>query len=284
MKLAKLKFKIIAELIVLAVVLLLIGIVFLITNSTEKRAKKEIKEINAKINTVQEKTNEFESKLHEINKYSLIFDNLDKKFRSTREIKISEANEIISKTKDRNNIAGLSVKINIPEKSEKKTHSRDRIVTYVTKGSIDFGAMQDIDALNFINDLQNSLPGYLIITDVDLKKAKEKITNEDLVAISRGEDVKIIEGKIKFIWYFHYDTKPSKGAVKQDQDNDQIEEQESFQEDDNQKSESQEVESKNNEESDDSQVENNDDDEQPGNEQTNNLKQKPNENLDENLQ
>ena len=208
MKLAKLKFRIIVESVVLAIVLLLIGGVFLMTGAAEKKAKKEVKGIKSQINSAQEKIDKFESKLNETNRYSLIYDKLPEKFKSTREIKISEANEIISKAKDRNNISSISVKINVPQKSETATHTMNRIATYVTKGSISFGTYYDVDALNFISDLKRSFPGYLILTEVTLKKAKKEISGQDLIDISKGEEVKIIDGAVKFIWYFYYDTRP----------------------------------------------------------------------------
>lgn len=70
---------------------------------------------------------------------------------------------------------------------------------YIENIELTVGSALDRDIYSFIAALNDDFPGSMIISSAELKRASN-VTTESLNLVSRGEDSKLVEGKMKFTW------------------------------------------------------------------------------------
>ena len=69
-------------------------------------------------------------------------------------------------------------------------------------GKMSFSSMTDIEAINYIENIINDLPGFFIISKISITKNQDKYSSEDILKIKQGIYNKfIIDFKIDYTWY-----------------------------------------------------------------------------------
>jgi hypothetical protein len=65
---------------------------------------------------------------------------------------------------------------------------------------LNFSAANDVKAFGFVSEFLESIPGFIIVTDFEIKKVKV-YSNQDLIDISTGKGKGNVTGKLDFFWY-----------------------------------------------------------------------------------
>lgn len=168
--------------------------------------KKAAEAITLETSQIQAQAEELQSKTLDIKKYLAIWENLDEKRKSTNGIKMDEVNLLLSSNAIKYNVSSPTIKVTLPETLTNGIFNTSTITTSFSVVDLEFKALDDRRALSFVNDFTNSLPGYVVINSVEIKKDKN-YSNEDLIAISSGQGSGIVDGKITFSWYAFRDKK-----------------------------------------------------------------------------
>ncbi len=169
--------------------------------------KKESETIAIETSQIQSQAEELQSKTLDIKKYLAIWGNLDEKKKSTNGIKIDEINSLLSSNAIKYNISSPVIKVTLPETLSNGIFNTTTIITSFANIDLTFSALDDRRALSFVNDFTNSLPGYVVINSLEIKKDKS-YSDEQLIAISTGKGSGLVEGKTTFSWYAFKDKKP----------------------------------------------------------------------------
>jgi hypothetical protein len=167
-------------------------------NQTETRNK--ISDLSNKTNAINAEVHELQSKTVEIAKYKESWQKLSENKKNTSGIKIDDFNSRLEETAKKYFVTTKDVKINVPDALRNGIFTRDTIDILFTTVSIKFSAISDTMAMAFIADFVNSLQGYYVVTNVELKKEKD-YSAQDLKDIALGKTVGNVEGKLDFFWY-----------------------------------------------------------------------------------
>lgn len=207
MKILELRKKIIKNATVAAIAFLLFcGSVFY-KSYINSKLQKESETILNETSAIQSQSQEIQSKTIEIKKYLAIWNNLDERKKSPSAIKMDDVNNSLSSNAVKYNISSPIIKVSVPESLPDSSFNLTTLTPSFATIDLTFKALDDVKALLFINDFTESLPGYVVINDAEVKKDKN-YTDEDLIAISSGKGSGIIEGKVSFSWYTFRDKKP----------------------------------------------------------------------------
>ena len=175
------------------------GSIFL--NFSQKSSlQKSIEKINNETSEIKNKALDLQNKTLELKKYVSLWGSINEKKKSTNGIKMDEVNLILSEVADKYSIINPQIKVNLPEPMQGDLFNRNTITVLLTNVVLNFKAANDIKALSFVTDFLNSLNGYKVVTNLEVKKDKD-YSIEDLVSISSGKTSGNISGKIEFSWY-----------------------------------------------------------------------------------
>jgi hypothetical protein len=150
------------------------------------------------------KTIELQGKIIEAKKYRELWSTLDENKKTPRGIKMDDVNASLKTYAEKYAIFSPSIKVALPEPVSDGPFKRNTISVLFTSASLTFNAANDIKAFLFIDEFIRSLPGYPIINNIDIKKAKT-YNSVDLVAISTGKGLGAIAGRVDFFWYVYKD-------------------------------------------------------------------------------
>lgn len=202
MKLKKLRRNITANATGAAILLFFLAILIFYLIENKSRKEEEIQRIKSE--TIQNKSQiiELESKINEAKKYKEIYKTIDDSKKSSKGIKMDEVNSNMAELAMKYNISAQTLQALLPEKLEGQLANLKTVELLYTTGSLSFSAIDDLRAAAFIREFFSTVPGYTVITDLNLSKTKV-YSNEDLVAISNGQPVAAISVKISFAWYVY---------------------------------------------------------------------------------
>jgi hypothetical protein len=178
--------------------ILALGIFYNFYKKSSLEAK--ISKINSEASQIKNETAELESKAIELKKYRLLWNNLTDGKKSTNGIKMDEINAKLTSIAEKYTIISPLIKVTLPETLNGGLFDRSKINVLSTTVNLNFRAIDDVKALSFIVEFIESLPGYPVITNLQIKKDKS-YTNDDLIALSSGKGGGAVSGKVDFFWY-----------------------------------------------------------------------------------
>ncbi len=200
MKESELKKKIIRNFTITGILFVGLCSVLYITNYQKNLAESKISSIDNEIAKIKENYRDLQSKSADIKKYISMWENIDDTHKLISGIKLDEVNTILAKIAEKYFITDYQIKVSsIPQVLEDGIFKCKTVTVIFTKASLTFSAVNDVKTMLFIDELFSKIPGYGIIEEVEIKKAKD-YTTEDLVRVSSGKNGNI-SGKIDFIWY-----------------------------------------------------------------------------------
>lgn len=161
---------------------------------------KEINKIRNESSLIRGQARELETQTKDAKKYKEIWKTIDENKKSTRGIKMDEVNTLITKLADKYSIFTPEIKVLLPENLETGIFKRKTINVSHSSGNLSFQALSDVKAISFISEFVNNLPGYIIISDVEIDKSHE-YSDADFINISLGGNPSIVKVKISFAWY-----------------------------------------------------------------------------------
>jgi hypothetical protein len=200
MQIAQLKRKVTINLIITGILLVILsGSIFL--NFFQKSSlQKSIEKINNETSEIKNKASDLQNKTLELKKYVSLWSSINEKKKNANGIKMDEVNLILSDVASKYSISNPQLKVNLPEPVQGRLFDHNTITVLLTSVVLNFKAANDIKALSFVTDFLNSLNGYKIVTNLEIKKDKD-YSIEDLVNISSGKTSGNVSGKIEFFWY-----------------------------------------------------------------------------------
>ena len=163
--------------------------------------KGKIEAISSEASKIKAEADDLESKTTELKKYKKLWSNLTDNRKITTGIKMDDVNAKLAALADKYAITKQTIKVTLPETMKGGLFERSTITVVSTTGNLNFQALNDVKALSFIEEFINSFPGYAVVTSLQIKKEDKSYSNEDLVAISTGKAVGLINGKVDFVWY-----------------------------------------------------------------------------------
>jgi len=172
----------------------------------------KVQEIKSSTINLKSKTIALQIKIDEALKYKKIWDNIDENKKNTQPIKMDEINKIIKESAQKNNIKSEIIQITVPTPIFGSL-ARETLIVSSASGTLSFQAYDDISALKFINDFQNKIQGYAVITSVDFTKNKN-YKPQDIIEISLGKGQGIINVKISFFWYSYKEKETPENQIK----------------------------------------------------------------------
>ncbi len=182
----------------------LVGFIVFFTSSQNDKANQEIIKIRSQAANMKEQVIELESQVNDAKKYKEIWKSISPRKKSTEGIKMEEVNKSLEFFAQKYAIRGQQIQILLPENLNGGPFERKTVNIIYSSGTLNFNAASDVAAFSFMKDFFDSLPGYIVITNVDLTKGR-KYTNADYVNISLGKDPEVLKVKITFAWYAYRD-------------------------------------------------------------------------------
>jgi cell division protein FtsL len=165
--------------------------------------EKDVSLLNAQIGDLNNKSANVEARISDAKKYKQIWIKADEKKKNFNGIKISDINGGFKALSDQFNLSNSSINISVPEILKDGVYSRQTLDVYLVNFVVNFDALTDKIAVDFINTFVESLPGHGIINDFSIKKNKKGgYSDADLINISSGKFSGLISAKVSFSWYF----------------------------------------------------------------------------------
>ncbi len=211
MKLLKLRKKIITNLVVSGFLLVIFGSTIYYNVLQKKSAQDQAAVVQSEISTINDKYAELENKAAEIKKYQEAWKNISSSKKVIGNIKMDDINAKLNLVADKYSIIKPAIKVILPEDISSGIFNRSTVTIALSTANLTFEAINDVKALSFISEFINSIQGYAVITNLELRKSK-KYTEQDLVAISSGKGQGAISAKVDFYWYIY---KPKAAAAPQ---------------------------------------------------------------------
>lgn len=200
MKIQYLRKKIITNLSILGALLAIFAAALFYNIHARSALEGKVSEIKNEASQFKSQALELESKNNELTKYIELWRSISKEKKNTSGIKMDDVNVRLKTVAEKYVISSPNIKITLPETMKGGVFKRATVNILLTNVSLNFFAATDARALMFINEFTNSLPGYVVITSLTIKKDK-KYTDGDLVGISTGNSAGSVSGKVDFAWY-----------------------------------------------------------------------------------
>lgn len=184
-------------------IIIAIGIFFYTINQDEV-ATQELNKIRTEASIIRGQTQDLESQGNDAKKYKETWKTISNNKKNTQGIKMEEVNNTLNTLADKYGIYSPSLQVLLPENLESGVFQRKTLIVSHSSGTLNFETLSDVRALTFIADFFNKLPGYIVITSLEIGKLR-KYSNEDFINISLGKNPGILRVKINFSWYVYRD-------------------------------------------------------------------------------
>ncbi len=203
MKIQQLRRKIAINFIASVALLAAAAIVAFYISNKQKYSDQEIDQIHREASVIRSQTQELESQTSQARKYKEVWKTLSDNKKSTRGIRMDDVNKIIGNLADKYNLYAPSIQVVLPENLDAGVFQRKTINVSYSSVTLSFDALSDVKALAFISEFFNKLPGYTVISSIEMTKSR-KYNQEDFINISLGKNPSILKVKVLFAWYiFH---------------------------------------------------------------------------------
>lgn len=209
MKAFELRKKIIFNFSASGVLLILLAALIFYNFYQKNNAQEKVNQIKVSISEIKTQIADLQSKVSEITKYKDIWKKISDKKKDQDGIKMDGVNAQLASIAEKNNIFNPTIRVALPEVLKDGVFNNETANVLFTIVNLSFEAINDVRALSFITEFINSLPGYVIITNMEIKKNR-KYTEQDLVAITTGKGTGAISGKLDFFWYVYKSKDPVK--------------------------------------------------------------------------
>ncbi len=182
-------------------------IVIFAFNFYDKKANEnnaeQISTIEAQINDLRTKSAGTEAKINDAKKFKRLWTNASDKKKNFNGIKVADITDDFNSMAEKEDISKPLITLSVPEVLKNTTYQLETIDVNLINCTMNFEALTDRAALDFINNFISKLPGYVVINELSIKKTKkEGYSDQDLIDISNGKFPSLISSKVSFSWYF----------------------------------------------------------------------------------
>jgi hypothetical protein len=204
MKILSLRKKIIKNLLITFLLLAAFISIFIYNFFIDKKLESEISKLESEISSIRSKHNELLDKVSQFKKYQEIWSKIPPIKKQISDVKIEFITKNVNEIAAKYSIASPDFKMTIPEELKDGSLNNNLTDFYIVKssGSIVFNSIDDLKAVSFISELINSMPGYLVIKNFEMKKEKT-YNSDDFIKISTGTFNGLVNVKVDFTWYLY---------------------------------------------------------------------------------
>lgn len=202
-KVKRLKKRIIFNLATFAFFAIFILVTYYFGQNAINENESDIRNLNVKIADLTNKSGNIESRISEVKKYNKIWTSADETRKNPGNIKIAEINDKFNNVAGKYNLSSPKISIAPPETLKGSVYDNQSFEVQLVNFTIDFQSLTDRIAINFVNDFLRTIPGYVVISSLEIKKnKKEAISDADLEEIKAGKNLGLVSSKVAFSWYF----------------------------------------------------------------------------------
>ena len=140
----------------------------------EQTGQKTINSLKAEIVVIEEDKEKLKNKILEIKKYRKVFQSISNEKRNSDGIDFDNINSKLKIFGELHNIYNPEIKVSFPENLKNGIFKMRTIAMVSSSVTLSFIAINDIEALLFISEFVDSLPGYTVIHDMSIKKTRIK--------------------------------------------------------------------------------------------------------------
>lgn len=170
---------------------------------TQDGDSEQIASMETQINDLRNRASGTEAKINDAKKFKRLWTNASDRKKNFNGIKVVEVTNDFNSLAEKNDISKPSITLSVPEVLKNGVYQLETLDVNLINCTITFEALTDRSALDFIDSFVNSLPGYVVMSDLSIKKSKKESYNEqELVDISNGKFPNLISGKATFSWHF----------------------------------------------------------------------------------
>ncbi len=198
MEIKEIKKKLVIRSSILVFITIVASVVSIYLNDSERKSneklnwlKNDISSLNSKLDGLNKKTLEFSAAVK-------IWENFSDGQRLLQGLRINEAKDILDAFKEPYKLSEMKVSFSKPH-DVKDAYITDTVGVVASNINIDFKALTDYHALNFLAALTEEFPGYVQITSFSLMRSKE-VSKETLEKIANGDVPGMVEGKVSLDW------------------------------------------------------------------------------------
>ena len=206
MKTSELRKKIIINFSTSIGLILVFSAIFSYNSGQEDKFATTINKVKYETSAIQSQAAELQSKTSDIRKYKAILEKMSENKKSTAGIKMDDFNSKLNSLAATYRIFSPTIKVVLPENLKDGLFQRTTIDVFFTTVNLSFDALDDVMAISFVSDLISSLPGNIVVSNFEMRKAKD-YTEQDFVEITSGKAKGNISGKLDFYWYAYKDKK-----------------------------------------------------------------------------
>jgi len=167
-----------------------------------ENSKSKIEKLELEASQIKNEIFDLQGKALDAKKFKEYWKKLSERKKNSNGIKVDDINANLSLMSSRYSISNTNINISLPEVLKDGPFKRETVKILFTKVSLTFNSTNDLNAIMFANDFLNSLPGYPILTILDISKNKD-YTTQDLIDISAGKGNGLIVGRLEFVWYVY---------------------------------------------------------------------------------
>jgi hypothetical protein len=200
MRIIILRKKIIVNLTILGVLLTIFSAIVFYHFHSISKVEEKVQKIKNDTSKIRVQTSDLQTKTIEIKKYSEIYEKLSENKKNTEGIKMDDVNTILKTVGNKYSIISPAIKVNLPDTLKDGIFNRATVTVSFTTANLTFSALNDVKAIGFISEFLESIPGFAIITNLEIKRGKP-YTNQDFIEISTGKSKGGVSGKVDFFWY-----------------------------------------------------------------------------------
>lgn len=202
MKIVALRKKIIINSSASAILLIVLSIIVFYNLSQKGGVDEKVNQIKSEAAKIKFEAIQIQSKTSEAKKYKELWNNITENRKLTDGIKMDEVNAKLNSIADKYNIEKPSIKVALPQTMKGGVFDRKTVNVLFTTVTLSFNSYDDVKVMYFLNELFDELPGYAVITLLDIRKTKDYET-EDYIAISTGKDSAMVSVNVNFYWYVY---------------------------------------------------------------------------------
>ncbi len=203
MKILHLRKKAIINFSISGILLIMLGAIIFYNSSQKAVLQSKINQTKSETSRIKAQTEELQTKEAEIKKYLELWKQIEHNKKSVSGIKMDNVNTILDVVSAKYNVKNTKIKVTLPETLKEGIFNRKTVNILYTTAALEFQTVTDIAAISFVVEFINSLPGYVIIDNLEIKKSKPQYSEQDFVDIASGKSAGLINGKIDFFWYVY---------------------------------------------------------------------------------
>lgn len=194
----KLKRKMIKSFSIYAVIAVVICVSYIFIESIKDKYNQRHSWLSNDISSLNRKLDGFNKKTLEFSEAVKVWDSLPESRKKGQGLRISDAKELLDSLEKKYFLHDMRVSFSKPY--TKEPEKDDTVEVIESSINIAFGAVSDVYAIKFLNELIEKFPGYVQVSLFSMTRSKT-VSKDILKQIASGQTISIVDCKINLKWH-----------------------------------------------------------------------------------